>query len=406
MIQLIKTLQTIRPNPKIKTAAALLTAILALVIYYHRQKPGEPGAKESQARINPTAPSSQPASIANTTQPAPPPAANQPPETNTLQPLLTALAKLQTGTDVTQSRKILAELRAYLDSLPPDQAAALITRFLADPSNNAPTRIEYSLNPTGFLDGHPSLRVALLDWLGQIDPRQAGIVAEKILATPTDADEWSVSLRNYARANSSAASHAFLRAKTEEMIRYPAWRKNPSIGFFEAFDVLVHTRATASTELLSEIVIDRSPEGKPLAHAAFLTLDRLTLREPKVMLEKLTARTDLTQARGEMVANLIARADLREPDQQQLVRNYLLAPTRTAAELSAFAGIYPNANFAISKNLLSENITYSREEITARDTAALAIVNDWLTDPAFAPVKSHLTIMHQRLVIFVSQANE
>lgn len=393
-------------NNKIKTAAALLMVVLALVIFYLLQKPRDHGARGSQDSVGPVAAPSPPASFSKTNQPASPPATTVAPETNTTQALLTALAKLQSSTDINQSRKILAELRAYLDSRPPDLAAAVITRFLAAPANNAPTRIDFSISPSGFLNGHPSLRVALLDWLGQIDPRQAGIVATKILATPTDADEWSVSLRNYARANPSAESHSFLRAKTEEMIRHPAWRKNPSIGFFEAFDVLVHTHATSSTELLSELVIDRSPEGKPLAHAAFLTLDRLTLREPKAMMEQFTTRPELTQARGEMVANLIARADLREPDQQQLVRNYLLDPTRNVNELNAFAGIYPNANFAISPNLLSENITFSREEITARDTAALTVINNWLADPAFVPVKSHLLTIQQRLETYIEQAKK
>lgn len=317
-----------------------------------------------------------------------------------------ALISLKSAGSAEDSRMILADLRAYLVSLPPDLAAVVIGDFLANPTNNAATRIEFSIGERGFLTGQPSLRVALLDWLGQIDPHQAGIISERILGTPTDADEWAVCLRNYARSPQGPAGRAFLRSKVEEMIQNAGWRLNPSIGFFESFDVLVHIRATESTGILSKLVEDRSPAGKPLAHAAFLTLDRLTLRETATMMKQLSLRPDLFQERGEMMANLFARADLRDLEQQQLVRSYLLDPARSASELSTFAGVFPNANFTISSNLLSENVTVSHSETHARDVAALQIVNRWLSEPDFSPVKFHLTSIHQRLDTFVGHITE
>ncbi len=384
-------------------AVALAVTVSALAVFLIIQWPLRPDSEENKPKVEPQASVGQISPSAPSGQPTSNRSVAETSVTTATKPLTTALSALKSAANADDARKILAELRAHLDSLSPDLAATVITNFLADPANNAETRIDFSIGQSGFLDGQPSLRVALLDWLGQINPSQAGVVATQVLATPTDADEWAVSLRNYARAYPTPDSQAFLRAKTEELIRNPAWRVNPSIGFFESFDVLVHTHATDSADLLSNLVSDRSPEGKPLAHAAFLTLDRLTLREPTAMMEQLATRPELTQARGEMVANFFARADLRDPAQQQLVRTYLLDPARTAAELNAFSGIYPNANFTISKNLLSENMTLPRDEISARDTAALTIVNDWLADPSFEPVKSHLTIMHQRLTTFVGQ---
>lgn len=387
-------------------AAALLIAVLAVAAFFIFQRPLHRNPGESQARVNPMATAADTATGTASGQTAMPRPSHEPAESLARKRLDSALAALKSTTSADAARKILVELRAYLDSLPPELAAAVITGFLANSANNATTHIDFSISQTGFLDGQPSLRVALLDWLGQIDPRQAGVVAAQILATPTDADEWAVSLRNYAHAYQTTESNAFLRTKTEEMLRNPAWRVNPSIGFFESFDVLVHTRATESTGLLGELVADHSPAGKPLAHASFLTLDRLTLREPAAMMKQLAARPEVTHARGEMVANLFARADLRDPDQKQLVRSYLLDPTRTAAELSAFAGVYPNANFTISKNLLSESMTLSRDEIVARDAAALGFVNDWIVDPNFVTVKSALINIRQRLSIFASQSSE
>lgn len=397
-----------------KAASALLVAVIAVAAMFAFVISRNPRPLDFSSQPGPLAVSTKPArsptssSLSTPTLPPPSPAPAEPApaEPAPTQKLDDSLSALKSVTTADSARKILADLRAYLGTLPPDLAAAAINRFLADPKNNAATRIAFSIGKTGFLDGHPSLRVALLDWLGEISPSQAGAMATQILATPTDADEWAVSLRNYARAYPADDQHAFLRTKTEELIRNPAWRVNPSVGFFESFDVLVHTRATASTAILSDLVADLTPEGKPLAYASFLTLDRLTLREPVAMMEQLATRPALTSVRGEMVANLFARADLRDPAQQHLVRSYLLDPTRTAAELTAFSGIYPNANFTVSQNLLSENMSLTGSEITTRDAAALEIVNTWLADPAFLPVKSHLTTMHQRLTTFVGQTRE
>jgi hypothetical protein len=317
-----------------------------------------------------------------------------------------ALGSLKSSTSATNSKRILAELRAYLASLPPDLAAAVIADFLADTSADADTKIEFALGKNGSLDGQPTLRVALLDWLAHFDTQKAGAMAKRILSTPTAADEWAVCLRNYARAYPGTESNDFLRTKTEELIRNPKWRFNPSVGFFEAFDVLVHTRATTSTDLLSGLVADRTPEGKPLAHAAWLTLDRLTQREPATMIRQLAAAPDLAKVRPEMVANLVARADLRESTQQHLVRSYLLDPARTDSELNAFAGVYPNANFAISNNLLTDTATPTGAELAAHDAAALAIITTWQADPAFASIKSHLDTMLFRLRQFTGQKTQ
>lgn len=315
-----------------------------------------------------------------------------------------ALAALRAAGTPEEARNALAALRSFLGSLPAGLAGEAIAGYLADPAKDAATKIEFAVGKGGMLEGHPSLRVALLDWLGEIDPQRAGAVAASILATPTQPDEWAVCLRNYAKANPGEAGRGFLRDKAEEMIRNPQWRAEPSVGFLEAFDVLVHVGATESAGLLGELVADRADGGRALAHAAFLALDRLTIREPVAMLGEFAARPQLAEARPEMVANLFARADLREPAQQQLVRDYLLDPARSAPELAAFAGVFPNNNYAVSNNLLTETRTPRGDELAVHDAAALAIVESWLAEPAFEPVKRYLATMRERLANFVGQA--
>jgi hypothetical protein len=317
--------------------------------------------------------------------------------------LMGCLSVLRSSSDANASSKALRELRDYLDSLPREVSSAAIADFLKDPALNADSHNRFSIGKDGMLDGYPTLRVALLDWIGQIDPAKARGIAREMLETSKDADEWAVSLRNYSRTGMDSSSREYLRAKTEELIRNPAWRANPSIGYFQSFDVLVHIRATESAGLLADLVSDRSSEGAATAHAAFLALDRLTFRDTSTMLEKIVSRKDLCRARGEMVANLMARADLGNPDQEQLVRSYLAAPERTEAEIRAFTGVYPNANFAISKNLLSRNLTLSSNEIMERAINGMAVVEQWLVRPDLSAVRTELLDMRRRLENIMSQ---
>ena len=67
-----------------------------------------------------------------------------------------------------------------------------------------------------------------------------------------------------------------------------------------AFDVLVHTEAVESAPLLTSMVGDH--DRRDLAHAAFLTLDRLVQRQPAAMIDTLAADTALAASRPEMTA--------------------------------------------------------------------------------------------------------
>ena len=103
-------------------------------------------------------------------------------------------------------------------------------------------------------------------------------------------------------------------------------------------------------------------------------------------------------------ANYFARADLRDPDQQRILEDYLLNPGLSTEELQTFSGIFPNANYMVSHNLLTPMITPDGKELTARDRAAWQAIESWQEDPRFTQLKPQLSAIHQRLVEFVSQA--
>jgi hypothetical protein len=317
--------------------------------------------------------------------------------------LSAAAAALRAGSNAEQARKILADLRSFLDSLPKNAAAAAVIDFLNEGAD-APTGLEFTLGRGGVLTGATSLRVFLLDYLAAVDPLAAGIYAARILQTATSPDEWAIGMRNYARAYPTPEGTAFLRSKTEEMIQNAAWLANPSGGFLEAFDVFVHTNDTAATPLLGKLVRDQNQRGA--GYAAYLTLDRLVIAQPQVLFFQIEQQPDLFKGRELMKSNFLARANVRDANQRSQVERYLLDDARTPAELDAFASIYPNSNYMISNNLLTSTETPTRAELAARDQAALQVTDEWLADPRFQRILPQLQAIRRRLQTFVPPANE
>ncbi len=310
-------------------------------------------------------------------------------------------AALRAGTTTDHARQSLLDLRNSLTDMPKDEALALIRGFLASGEDRA-TGLSFEISGDGSLTEWPSFRTFLLDFLLALDPVAAAAIGREILATPTTADEWALALRNVARGEALDESAAFLRGKTEELINNPAWQADPSIGYLNSFDVLVHIEATDSAPLLSGLV--QRKDRRDLAHAGFLTLDRLVQRQPLDLLSRLAADSALRQSRPEMVAQQFARADVRDPAQQQLMKSWLLDPERTPAELRSFAGIYPNNNRFVSNNLLTRESAQAGEDLAAHDRAALQTVANWAADPAFDPVRETLNVMISCLEGFVSAA--
>ncbi len=300
------------------------------------------------------------------------------------------------------SREILTALRTLLDSLPREVASHEALAFLAG-QKDAGTKLDVTVKPGGTLGDASSLRVFLLDYLGQIDRPAAAVLGKQILSTPDSPDEWAVSLRNVAWGDDTPANLDYLRAKAREMISNPKWRQNPSAGFLEAFDVIVHAKGFNLVPQLTELVRDK--ENRAVGHAAYLTLDRLTIADPAAALAPLAAHPEWMEGREQTRANFFARADVNDPRQKALLESYLLDPHRSALELQTFAGLYPNANYMISNNLLSETSTPTNTELAARDRAALEVLDSWLNDSRFARLLPQLEATRARLQSFVQQAS-
>jgi len=300
-------------------------------------------------------------------------------------------------------RESLDTLRGKLLGLSKTEAVAEIEGFLSKGGDRI-TGLDLTIGAGGKLEGWPTLRVFLLDLLLEIDPAAAARISREILATPTTADEWAISLRNVARGESGGDNRDYLRAKAEELIANSGWQAKPSVGYLNAFDVLVHTDATESTALLSGLI--QQKDRRDLAHAGFLTLDRLVQRKPVEMLTKLGSDRALSESRPEMVAQEFARADLRDDAQRELVKAWLLDPVRTPTELGNFAGVYPNNNRMISQNLLTSEGKVEGTGLREHDLQALSLIRGWRQDPAFETLAQYLEIMDRRLSEFTKDAGE
>lgn len=326
---------------------------------------------------------------------------NQSPATTN--PLQVACKSLQITKDAAVSRQRLAELREWLAKLPPKEAVAAIRQFL-DSKADASTGLGFKVAANGLLDEAPTLRTFLLDELARIDPAAAADYAKVILSSKDSPDEWAVALRNLAWGDPSDQGRALLAQKTGEMLQYEPWQQNPSVGFLEAFDMAVYLGGTSLMPALTDLV--RQQNNPAVAHASYLALDRLVINNPTTTLTALLANPSSMQGRETTRANYFARANVNDPQQLQILESYLLNPQISPAEIAAFAGIFPNANYMISPNLLTQTQTPNRAALVSRDAASLSVVQQWLADPRFASLRPSLEKTAARLAGFVQQESQ
>jgi hypothetical protein len=188
------------------------------------------------------------------------------------------------------------------------------------------------------------------------------------------------------------------------MLQYEPWQQNPSTGFLEAFDTAVYLGGTSLMPTLTDLV--RQQDNPAVAHASYLALDRLVINNPTATLTALLADPASMQGRELTRANYFARANVGDPQQLQVVENYLLNPQISPAEIDTFTGLFPNANYMISQNLLTQTQTPDSAALVSRDAESLRVVQQWLADPRFASLRPSLEKTEVRLAGYVQQETQ
>lgn len=385
-----------------------LVAGIATFVWLSRPFPTSTQPSIDKAPSKSAAPAQTASAVISTAQIAT--ALNQPIEnpsssTNTPMPstsalndaIRTAAVDLAVSPDRATAHAVLAQLRSKLEEDPMVAVAACLD-FL-ESGADANTGLVFKVGPAHALSESPSLRVALLDWLGQMDRDAAAEYAEKILAEKRSSDEWAVALRNY--ANGSQPDPRRLEAWTREMLRHEPWLENPSAGFLEAFDTAVHLKRTGFVPELSRLF--EPGHSQALTHASFVALDRLALAAPAEVLPEVAADHALAQQPG-IRAALMTRADVRDPAQLATLEGYLKLRDLTREELEQFGGLFPNGNFFLSHNLLTEPARLDWTGSAARDLASLKQVQRWQSSPEFTQHSNILAELESRLTRRVQSA--
>ncbi|MGV3663960.1 MAG: hypothetical protein ACO1TE_27560 [Prosthecobacter sp.] len=313
----------------------------------------------------------------------------------------TGVEKFRHSTTQAEAKLALEDLKRSLRQMDATEAGQWIVKEIMK-GEDVPTHLNLTIGPDQNLTSWPSYRVFLLDMLFLVDPSGAADMARQVLVLPElTMDEVPVVMRNLARGstNPTPEDMAALTQATTEMLRREDWLKDPSTGFLEGFDVIVHTQNTAVTPTLLQMSDDRS--APKLRQAAFLTLDRLVTARPAEVLPLLGPYAATHPNSQLMISNMVARADVRDAAQRQAVEDYLLSTSRTPEELRGFASTFPNANMAVGSNLITRQKPIPAEELMKSDRAALDVVAGWLADPRFERARPALRESYKRLSEFV-----
>ncbi len=365
--------------------ALLALACLGVALGYLTRRSSELSPIEgTPPTIVPTAPAlSAPAALAPSAQPVAPAGS----------PLLTGIEwlcdLLEKGT---ASSADLANLKASLLDADPAQAMAAIRTFLRT-RRNAPTGKDFVIGPGGKLNAAPTLRLHLLDALGQIARRsrsdEAAQVAREILAEKSSADEWALSLRNVAWTDPRA--RPFLADKLREMLAFEPWRSKPSAGLIEALDVIVFAKDATFIPDLAEL---RTEKGE-LAHGADIALDRLADTAPLEVLVHLNTHPTLLNDRPFLRADYFAKADLSQPAQRAQIEIYLGRPDIAAAEKTKLLKALTTPASFIGDSLVSTPAP--PDDGATRRAGLIQSTREWLDRNRFPALREPLLEIQQRI---------
>lgn len=288
----------------------------------------------------------------------------------------------------------LQEIAHQLRSLPPDVAVAVLILLLEE-GLDAQTGLAFKVGPGGNLTTAPTLRVWMIDLLGQIDPAEGARYARRIYERQDSADEWALALRNEWRTAVPSGQIAEVRQRAIGLINRDQWAETPSDGFLEAFDLTVATLAWEAVPRLEELL---APSRRSeLRRASWVALDRLALETPADFLPLLAQREDWLNTQPLVRAGLLARADLATDRQRFAIESYLMRPGLSAEEGAKFFALVPNVNATVSHNLATTSRVPTLQDAARLDRAALQALQSWQARPEFQRWNGPMTSAEARL---------
>jgi hypothetical protein len=302
-------------------------------------------------------------------------------------------AWLNSGPDSEQIALRLKELRSRWVALDPQALAEAIGELLAS-GDDAATGLSFEVGPQGLLKGWTTLRVFLLDVLAVSDPELAASLARKVASDTTSAEEFAVALRGLARPGLGRASDAELQGLLNHLLSQPSWTQSP--GLAEALDL---PRFLGSSEAARTLALWHG-DGR----LRNMALHEFAADHPETVLE--VVASDTIPLTPDERASLMARAEVDDPRQMDLVDGYLRREDVSATEIAEFLRLFPLRSATTGYRLYgSPPAPYHADQIAAGDRAALILVDRWLDDPGLAAHHAEFQALKKRLVTWVGQSN-
>lgn len=294
-----------------------------------------------------------------------------------------------------QGKVSAAELGAFKASLlamPPAEVIAAIRAFLAS-GGNARTGQGFEVAVGGTLAGQPTLRLLLLDVLGQQARRlrsgDAAVVSRTILESKDSPDEWALALRNVAWAEPQ--SRAYVAGKVREMIAHPAWREQPSDGMLEALDLAVWSQ---DATLVPALVEARSA-SQAMSHAVDMALDRMAEAAPLDVMTYLNTHPTTLAERPLLRADYFAKADLANGAQRSQVELYLGRPDVALEEKGKLLRALVTPSSFVADTLVTA--PPPADDGSARRGALAQATGDWLRTNRFPSLRAQIEDVQARL---------
>ena len=288
----------------------------------------------------------------------------------------------------------LALLRRELFANPVAGIAA-IRRFLAT-HEDAATGQHFAVAGGGVLSGAPTLRLFLLDLLGQLSRQlrqgDGAAVAREILAKKDSPDEWALALRNLAW--DEPKSRPFLAQKMHEMLAYEPWLATPTSGMLEAFDVVVYSGDATFVPTLAELARGENP---PLKRAATVALDRLAESSTLAVMNFLNANPATIGDLPFVRADYFAKADLADAQQREAVERYLDRGDIAASEKTKFLHAVATPGSFVSDSLLTTSAP--PDDGSARYPGIATAASEWARTNRFPPLREHVLWLIQRVTL-------
>lgn len=303
-----------------------------------------------------------------------------------------------------ESRAILEELRAGIRSADSQQAAAAIEDFLKT-AKDAPTRLPFVVGPEGLLDLAPTLRTALLDLLGALDPILALEVSRRVMDEMKSPDEYALALRNLAWNDVDGDLRSELSGRLEQMLAFGDWASKPSSGFLEALDASVEISSKQTFDLIVGVGVQAvGSSNASLSRAAFVALDRMVLRNPGLLVDAFDADPALRGLPAEQRASLMSRLDVTDPKQRETLVHYLSTTTHGDGELDYFSRLFPNGNYLHGNWLItSGEPSHSIESRLAADKAVLGEIEKLAASPINQAGREALQRIRDRMEKIVAE---